>query len=68
MAKLLKHLGGSVADREGDLAYVFSICDRDKDGAISKAELLPAIATWKMLLEKMPATTSSSSSSACLLL
>ena len=52
VAKLLDFLGGAKVDSEGgDLEYILHVCDQNHDGAITKEELLPALATWKKLLE-----------------
>ena len=54
LGKLLAYLGkDKIDDSGGDLDYILSICDSDGDGALTKAELLPALATWKQLLENV---------------
>ena len=52
VGKLLAFLGEGKCDTEGgDLEYILHVCDQNNDGALTKEELLPAIATWKKLLE-----------------
>jgi Ca2+-binding EF-hand superfamily protein len=73
--KLLVEIAGDKSD-QGDLDYILKVCDRDGDASLTKAELLPALATWKKLLEdidpeeisKRPPPKSEKGSGACAIL
>jgi len=54
MLQLLRDTAQSTSTRisMGDVEFVLSTCDKDGDGAIARAELGPALATWKRLLRQ----------------
>jgi calmodulin len=70
VCKLLVEIAGAKSS-EGDLEHIMKVCDWDGDSSLTKAELLPALATWKRLLEDIdPAELSKSAkgSGACAIL
>jgi len=68
--KLVMHLDPKATD--GDVDYLYQLCDADGDGALGKVDLLPALGTWKKLMENAtfaePAPAPAPKSSSCVLL